>query len=198
MENQKEKRTISLKNREEHASDHKKWSRRNFIQTLGLAGGASMAMGSFSVSAMASGNFMPFLNSGIQDRILVLIRLKVGNDGLNMIVPVFDYSTYQSVRPTIRIPENQLIGLTDKFAMPNTMQNLYPMWDQGQMKVINTVGYDNHNLSHFTSGDIWNSADQSIESNEDKSGWLGRYILEKNPDYLENLPDLQVEQYKEQ
>jgi uncharacterized protein (DUF1501 family) len=58
------------------------------------------------------------------------------------------------------------------------------------MKVINSVGYPEHNLSHFTSSDIWNSANENIESDSNKSGWLARYLLDKTPDYLENLPEI--------
>ncbi|MDA7502313.1 DUF1501 domain-containing protein, partial [Chitinophagales bacterium] len=87
------------------------------------------------------------------------------------------------------IPENELISLSDKFSLPSTMQNLMPLWNDGSMKIINTVGYDNHNLSHFTSSDIISSANQAIEQDSDKSGWLGRFILNENPDFLENLPD---------
>ncbi len=185
------KRGTSLKDQKMHSHDHQTWSRRNFIQALGMATGGGMALGSFSVSAMASGSFLPLTGNGdVDERILVLIRLKGGNDGLNMIVPIFDYGTYQDARPTIRIPQNQLLSLNDKFAVPNTMQSIMPMWNEGQMKVVNTVGYDNHNLSHFSSSDIWNSADTDLQSNLDKSGWLGRYILDQNPDYLENLPDI--------
>ena len=187
-----EKRGLSLKNKEAHSKDHKSWSRRNFLHTLGLAGGAGFALGGFSVSAMSSPSLMTSLMAGGEedDRILVLIRLKGGNDGLNMIVPVFDYGTYQSRRPQIAIPQNQLLDLNSAHAIPNTMQDLMPMWNAGSMKVVNSVGYDNHNLSHFTSSDIWNSSNQNIEADMNKSGWLGRYILKNDPDYLENLPNV--------
>ena len=149
-----------------------------------------MALGGFSVSALGATSLMPALTGGNNDdRILVLIRLKGGNDGLNTIIPTFDYGTYQSVRPQIGIPTNQIIQLNDKFGMPNTMAGLEGLWIEGSMKVINTVGYENHNLSHFTSSDIVSSANTDYAVNPDKSGWLGRYILKNNPDYLENLPD---------
>ena len=183
-------RGISIKNGKAHQDDHDNWSRRGFLRALGLATGGGIAMGSFSLTAMASAALNPLLAAGeVEDRILVLIRLKGGNDGLNMVVPLFDYGTYQQGRPSIAIPENDIISLTDKFGIPNTMENLLPLWDQGSMKVINTVGYDNHNLSHFTSSDIFASANQQVESSSDKSGWLGRFILNQDPDYLENLPD---------
>jgi len=107
-----------------------------------------------------------------------------------MVVPLFNYSEYASARQTIKIPEDDIIPLNDKFGLPVTMEKLTPLWNEGAMKVVNSVGYDNQNLSHFTSSDIWNSANQNIQSSIDKSGWLGRYMLFQDPDYLENLPDV--------
>lgn len=173
-----------------HDHEHKQWSRRSFLHTLGLAGGVGLTMGGFGVEALAS-HSLALTGAGGEDRILVLIRLKGGNDGLNMIVPVFDYGRYKTNRPTIGIAQADLIGLDGNgmFAMPKTMQKLKPIWDEGHMKIINSVGYPDHNLSHFTSSDIWNSANQGIEIDMDKSGWLGRYLLNQHPDYLENLPE---------
>ncbi len=186
---QESQRGTSLKDAQKHEEDHHNWSRRGFLRALGLATGGGVAMGGFSLSAMASSALSPLLAAAEgDDRILVLIRLNGGNDGLNTIIPVFDYGKYQQERPSIAIPQNQIIGLTDKFGMPNSMQNLLPMWQDGQMKVINTVGYDNHNLSHFNSTDIFATANQNIQNDADKSGWLGRYILNQDPDYLEDLP----------
>ncbi len=184
-------RGISLKDKKAHSQDHKNWSRRSFLQNLGLTGGAGIFMGGYSLSAMHNAALLPALgNGGVDDRILVLIRLKGGNDGLNTIIPLFDYGTYASNRPTIAVPQNNITNLSNAFGIPNTMQSLMPLWNDGAMKVINSVGYDNHNLSHFTSSDIWNSGNQNIEMDLNKSGWLGRYILNQKPDYLENLPDI--------
>jgi len=182
-------RAISLKDKDAHQEDHNNWNRRSFIKTLGLASGGGMAFGGYSISAMASGNFMPlFTNGANEDRVLVLIRLKGGNDGLNTIIPTFDYGTYRSARPNIAINQNNILPLNEAYGIPDSMQSIMPMWNEGQMKVINSVGYDNHNLSHFNSSDIWNSGNQNILSATDQSGWLGRYILDRNPDYLEDLP----------
>lgn len=187
-----EHRTLDLKNRSAHDQDHAIWSRRSFLQTLGLAGGFGLTMGGFGLEALASAPLSLLSTNHADNRILVLIRLKGGNDGLNMIVPLYDYSRYKNNRPTIAFPQNDLIGLGNDgmFAVPKTMTKLKSMWDAGKMKVINSVGYPEHNLSHFTSSDIWNAANQQIESDADKSGWLGRYLLNRNPDYLENLPEV--------
>jgi len=185
------KRGISLDNAKAHSEDHKMWSRRSFLHTLGLAGGAGLTLGSYSLSAMHSPALVSSLmTGGVGDRILVLIRLKGGNDGLNTIIPLYDYGTYASRRPTIAIPESNVVNLNSAHGIPNTMQDLMSLWNDGSMKIINSVGYENHNLSHFTSSDIWNAANPNIESDMDRSGWLGRYILDCNPDYLENLPEV--------
>lgn len=188
-EDHKNIRGVNLEDKSAHEKDHHEWSRRGFIKSLGLAGGAAIGFGGFSIQAMATGAAMPLLFNRTQDRILVLIRLKGGNDGLNMIIPTFDYGTYQAARPSIAIDRSEIIQLNDSHGIPKTMESILPLWEDGQMKVINTVGYDDHNLSHFTSSDIWNSANPDFESTPNKSGWLGRYILENNPNYLDELPD---------
>jgi uncharacterized protein (DUF1501 family) len=185
------KRVTNLSDISAHDEDHKLWNRRSFLQTIGLAGGVGIGLGGFGISALASAHLsMSF--GGNNDRILVLIRLKGGNDGLNMIVPVFDYGTYKANRPTIAINQSDLIGLDNNnmFAMPKSMAQLKPMWDKGAMKIINSCGYPDHNLSHFTSSDIWNSANENIQQDQNKSGWLGRYLLNRNPDFLTNLPEV--------
>ncbi|MBK8699673.1 MAG: DUF1501 domain-containing protein [Saprospiraceae bacterium] len=167
---------------------HKSWSRRDFLQTLGLTGGMGLVLGGLPINAMASPLLSP--PGGAESRILVLIRLKGGNDGLNTIVPLYNYGTYKSARPTIHISQNELIALNNDLAIPKTMTKLLPMWQNGAMKVVCNVGYSNHNLSHFTSSDIWNSANTGIETDADKSGWLARFMLQRQPDYLENLPQI--------
>ena len=167
--------------------EHKLWNRRDFLQTLGLAGGVGISLAGLPLSALAAPALLGPTMEG--DRILVLVRFKGGNDGLNTLIPMYDYSIYINKRPTIHIKQNDLFNLDAGHAMPKTMQNLLPLWNEGAMKVIQNVGYDNHNLSHFTSADIWNSGNQDIEQQADKSGWLGRYILNKQPDFLQNLPE---------
>ncbi len=182
------RRGSALEHGRAHQRDHAYWSRRNFLYTLGMAGTATMTLGSLRLTAMSSSPLAFALNEGREDRILVLIRLKGGNDGLNMIVPIYDYSTYRASRPTIAIPERDLIGLNDTFGMPNTMQPLQPIWEEGQMKVVHAVGYPEPNLSHFGSSDIWASARDTAESAT--SGWLGRWLNGQYPDFLTNPPDL--------
>ncbi|MFM2395044.1 MAG: hypothetical protein RLZZ546_3027, partial [Bacteroidota bacterium] len=133
-----------------HDEMHFNQGRRDFLSTLGIAGGIGLGFGQHSLLAMAS----PFLNPVSDNgRILVLVRLKGGNDGLNTIIPLYDYSTYKINRPSIHLKSDELLNLSSEFAIPKTMNSLLPMWNDGALKVINAVGYDNHNLSHFTSSD---------------------------------------------
>lgn len=180
------RRGAALEHGRAHQHDHQAWNRRTFLRQMGMAGTASFLLGKMPITALASSPLAMALNNNESDRILVLIRLKGGNDGLNTIIPLFDYGTYQTNRPTIAIPENQVIGLSDELGMPNTMQPLDALWQSGQMKVVNNVGYPDQNLSHFRSTDIWSSASDANEI--DDSGWLGRMLEQQYPDYLSNPP----------
>lgn len=169
-----------------HEKDHKSWSRRTFLKGLGMAGGAGMMMGSNAVSALAASPFSYMLNNSPSDRILVLIRLKGGNDGLNTLIPLYDYGVYQSNRPNIAIPENNVINLNDEIGMNPNMQNLMSLWQSDKMKVVSGVGYPDHNLSHFRSTDILHSASDS--NIVDDSGWLGRFLENEYPDFVTDPP----------
>ncbi len=173
-----------------HERDHQQWSRRSFLHTLGLSGGSAFLLANLPISALLNAPLAVALsesnNSDAANRILVLIRLKGGNDGLNTLIPIFDYGRYQALRPTIRVAQNDTFALNTAFAMPKTMSALQGMWTEGQMKVVHSVGYAEQNLSHFRSSDIWASASDSNVL--DNSGWLGRYLQEQYPDYLNNPP----------
>lgn len=171
-----------------HERDHQHWSRRSFLQSLGITSGGSILLGSLPVSAMLTSPLAFALSEGESDRILVMIRLKGGNDGLNTIIPLADYGTYQSLRPTIRTAQSDTWNLNPAFGMPKTMQTLQPVWQEGKMKVVHSVGYPDQNLSHFRSSDIWASASDSAVL--DDSGWLGRYLQTLYPDFLMNPPAL--------
>jgi len=170
-----------------HTEDHRRWSRRAFIRSLGLAGGGAALVGGLPVRAFGASPLSLLLGQNFSDHILVIIRLAGGNDGLNTFVPLYDYDTYANLRPTLRIPESQLIQLDGDFGMPNFMQSLNPLWQEGRMKVVNTVGYPGQNLSHFRSTDIWDSASDA-DVLED-SGWLGRVITQQYPDLITNPPE---------
>ena len=157
----------------QHDHEHDYWSRRSFIQALGLVGGGSILMGNQAVSAAQATPLTVALSESQNDNILVIIRLNGGNDGLNTIVPVYDYATYANLRPNIRHFEPNLMPLNDDFSLPNYMNDLESVWGDGQMKVVHGVGYPDQNLSHFRSSDIWASGAHQYE---EPTGWWGRYF----------------------
>ncbi len=169
--------------------DHKKWNRRSFLQALGMVGGGAVTFANTALSVVKPSPLSVALNESETDRVLILIRLKGGNDGLNTIVPINQYDTYANARPSIRIKEDQLFNLDSNYGMPNYAQKLERMWGDGKMKVVHGVGYNDSSLSHFKGSDIWASSDVTRTQN---NGWLGRYFENLYPDYLVNPPEKPV------
>ena len=170
-----------------HDEEHKKWNRRSFVQALGLSGAGTMMLGGMPLSASSNSKLAAAISNSETDRVLVIIRLKGGNDGLNTIVPIYDYDTYAINRPSIKHQLNQVTALTPDFGIPNYMNDLLSLWDNGAMKVVHGVGYENSSQSHFAGSDIWASTDPT---NSSQTGWLGRHFEELYPDYLINPPTI--------
>ncbi|HLW32503.1 MAG TPA: DUF1501 domain-containing protein [Aequorivita sp.] len=170
-----------------HDQEHSTWSRRSFIQALGLASTGGIMLGHAAVAASKASPLSIALANSENENILVIVRLKGGNDGLNTIVPIYDYATYANLRPTLRHQQNNLINLNADFAIPNFMNGLESVWGDGKMKVVHGVGYPQQNLSHFRSASIWSSTD---DINIERTGWWGRYYEYLFPDYLVNPPDV--------
>lgn len=175
----------ALEHGKAHAQDHR-WSRRDFMKNLGLTAiGAPLVLGSSPVAAFNASPLLAGLNATDCGRILVLIRLKGGNDGLNTLIPRGN-DEYYNIRPGLAIQENNLWALNNDFGMHNATQDLQSFWNEGRMKIIHNVGYPNPNYSHFRSSDIWASASDS--ETEDSSGWIGRLMEVNFPSYVEAPP----------
>lgn len=166
--------------------EHKKWNRRSFLQTLGIVGGGTMAFANSALSVSKPSALTSAINNADTDRVLLIVRLKGGNDGLNTIVPINQYDTYANARPGIRIRENQMFNLNDSYGMPNYANKFESMWGDGEMKVIHGVGYEDSALSHFTGSDIWATTNVT---DQEQTGWMGRYFETLYPDYLLNPPE---------
>lgn len=181
------RRGASLDDQEAHKHDHECWSRRSFLSTLGFgAVGSSMMLGGLPVSTFARSKFFNRLARTDNDRVLVLIQLSGGNDGLNTIIPVENDIYYQK-RPTIGIRKQDSILLGEDLGMHPAMTSLQPFWGEGNMAVINNVGYADTNRSHARATDIWttgSSSDQTLNT-----GWGGRFLVEDNPDFIQNPPE---------
>ncbi|HHL19327.1 MAG TPA: DUF1501 domain-containing protein [Thiothrix sp.] len=111
-----------------------------------------------------------------KDRILVLVELKGGNDGLNTLVPYTD-PLYKKLRPTLSLSKNQVIDLGHGMGMHKSLAALKPIWDDEDLAWIQGVGYPRPDLSHFRSQDIWKTASSSDHQLTD--GWLSLVLPEK-------------------
>ncbi|MEL6143087.1 MAG: hypothetical protein AAFU67_15895, partial [Bacteroidota bacterium] len=118
----KQRKGTTLHDQNAHALDHEAWSRRNFLRTIGLAGASSFGLGALPLTGLYGFPLAQAMASVDSNRKLVLIRLKGGNDGLNTIVPLYQYNDYQNFRPTLHHPPAELIDLNADFAMPTAMQ----------------------------------------------------------------------------
>ena len=169
-----------------HTKDHARWSRRDFLSRLGLAAaGVSFAMHGRAMSAFGRGLQTHSLHSMETDRILVLIQMNGGNDGLNTVIPTRNDIYYQK-RPTIAIPRAQAMTLDDETGLHPAMQSLEGLWGDGKMAVVHNVGYENQTRSHFRGTDVWVTG--SDVDYYEATGWTGRYLADSYADYLSNPP----------
>jgi uncharacterized protein (DUF1501 family) len=111
------------------------------------------------------------LGGARDDRILVLVELGGGNDGLNTVVP-FDDERYVAARPTLRVKREEVLKLADGVGLRRELAGLKERFDRGQLAIVQGVGYPRPDRSHFRSTDIWHSA--SLEPERAETGWIGR------------------------
>lgn len=172
-----------------HDKEHQIWSRRSFLQALGIAGSGSMLLGANMLTASSPSPLTAGIAAAETDNILILIRLSGGNDGLSTVIPIEQYDSYANARPNIYIPESKVLKLTDEFGVPSYMGALEPMWGNGQFKAVHGVGYENQSLSHFTGSDIYANTDLTTTGFSGlNTGWMGRHFENIYPDYLINPP----------
>jgi len=124
----------------------------------------------------------------VTDHVLVIVQLSGGNDGLNMVIPVADYSKYYNARTNIAIPENRVLPIAgvNGTGLHPSMTGLQSLFTEGKAKLVQAVGYPQPNFSHFRATDIWMSASNSNQ--EVYSGWAGRYLNYEFPDFPTGYP----------
>jgi uncharacterized protein (DUF1501 family) len=111
---------------------------------------------------------------GLDDnRVLVIVQLAGGNDGLNTLVPFAD-DAYYKARPRIAIEAKKVLRLDDHVGLHPEMIELHRLYKDGGLAVVPNVGYPNPNRSHFRSTDIWETASPSDRNWA--TGWVGRYF----------------------
>jgi uncharacterized protein (DUF1501 family) len=162
--------------------------RRNFLHTAAAGTAATLPffLNGMPLQTMAKSALFSAVNPD-SDKVLVLIQLIGGNDGLNTIIPLDQYAGLAAVRGNIIIPEQFVQPLTDTVGVHPGLSFLRAQYDEGKAGVIQSVGYPNQNRSHFRSMDIWNTG--SGAENTWSTGWLGRYLDSYFEDYPEGYPN---------
>ncbi|MDA2933984.1 DUF1501 domain-containing protein [Acidobacteria bacterium AH-259-D05] len=145
-------------------------SRRDFLKDLTLIS-ATLSAPSFLVRTL-KGAQMSTASLGNAGRILVVVELAGGCDGLNTIVPYTNDFYYQK-RPTLAIDPKTVLALDDQLGFHPSLTGFKELYDGGNMAIVQGVGYPNPNRSHFRSRDIWHTAEaEEIGTN----GWLAKYF----------------------
>lgn len=159
--------------------------RRQFLQSAATAFTVPVFLNGLNLSALTR-PFMLEPSDEAEGRVLVLVQLNGGNDGLNMIIPRDQYRALSQARPKLMIPEQKVLPLTDLAGLHPAMAGLHTMYGEGQMGVVQSVGYPNQNRSHFRSTEIWATGSPSGEAW--RTGWMGRYLDDRHPGWPWDYP----------
>jgi uncharacterized protein (DUF1501 family) len=165
-------------------------SRRAFLKRGGIALAALGTLGPLAVLAERSGGVARLLDGSeaaagpaagatpaaapapAADRVLVIVQLAGGNDGLNTVVP-YQQGAYYDMRPTIAVAQKDVLPLPEGVGLNPALTGLHDLYRQQQVAIVQGVGYPNPNLSHFRSMQIWETAQPAQNG---RTGWLGRYL----------------------
>lgn len=159
--------------------------RRNFVKSLALASaGTPILLNNMKFQSIGKKLFKVAIEA--EDRVLVIIRLNGGNDGLNTVIPRDQYANLTIQRSNILIPETSVLPLTTEVGLHPVMGGMKGMYDTGKLGIIQNVGYPEQNRSHFRSMDIWSSG---LIDSPATTGWLGREMDISYPNYPEDYPN---------
>lgn len=174
--------------------------RRNFLKTTSLSAlSLPIVLNGLPFNSVANSPFYKAMGSAAHpDRVMVLIQLNGGNDGLNTVIPVEMYphlsrSNSQGGRSNILVDENDVLKLmynsidqAPGTGLHPSMSALSNLFANGQLNVMQGVGYPNPSFSHFRATDIWLSG--SDANVYDQTGWAGRFLDHEHPNYLSSPP----------
>jgi uncharacterized protein (DUF1501 family) len=179
--------------------------RRNFLKIAAPVTLTPFVVNGHTMQPFANSKMANILNTcdGVEDRVLILIQLKGGNDGMNTIIPINQYDAYANLRPNIKVADagaKKYINLdttlkqSKQVGLHPVMTKVKEMYDQGMVNVIQGVGYELPNQSHFKATDLWMTGGDGSQANFNiQSGWMGRTLQAIYPDVLgaptSSMPD---------
>ncbi|GAB7525698.1 DUF1501 domain-containing protein [Paraburkholderia sp. 2C] len=137
-----------------------------------LAGAGNVAAGGSSVLANSV-----VASAARERKLLVLIELKGGNDGLNTVVPYAD-PLYYRLRPRVAVSRDAVLPISERAALHPALDPLMPLWQSGQLAIVQGLGYPQFNLSHFRATEIWDTASDAQRYLRD--GWVARAFAQSD------------------
>ncbi|GIW87220.1 MAG: hypothetical protein KatS3mg108_1544 [Isosphaeraceae bacterium] len=146
--------------------------RRVFLQSA-LGSSALVSLGATAVPAFLGRSALAARGRGNTDRVLVVIQLLGGNDGLNTVIP-YQQDGYARARRLLRIPASQLVRIADGIGLHPGLTRLGELIEGGRLAIVQGVGYPNPDRSHFRSMEIWETARTETGPAALETGWLGR------------------------
>ncbi len=154
-------------------------SRRDFLvrglNGIGVTAALPLFLGRASMAMAAQG--LAGKEDAHPQRILVVVELSGGNDGLNTIVPFRD-DTYYRVRPTLGIPRRELLEITDEAGLHPSLVGFERLYKDGSLAIVEGCGYPNPSFSHFSSMGFWHTG---VPNGGEKLGWVGRFADAASP-----------------
>jgi len=166
------------------------WSRRRFLNTS-LSSSTLVAMGATTIPTFLSRSAQAARTSKSNERVLVVVQLLGGNDGLNTVVP-HGIDGYNRARRLLRLPAGQLHKITPEIGLHPSMGAMAKLLEKGRLVVIQGVGYPNPDRSHFRSMEIWETARLGNDAKALETGWLGRALDARAPRAGEDPPGLHI------
>lgn len=165
--------------------------RRDFLKKVPLAA-ATTIIGGSTVQAYANSPMIQALTASLfeTDRVLIVIQMSGGNDGLNTIIPLDQYDNLKAVRSNMLMDKSQVLKLNDKTGIHPGMNRFKQLHDEGKLAVVQSVGYPNFNFSHFRATDIWMTGADSDKNLA--TGWLGRYLNYEYPNFPVGFPNAKM------
>ena len=164
--------------------------RKDFLKNVAAGVVLPAFLNGISLKALAGTSLMNSLHHYMgEDKVLVLIQLAGGNDGLNTVIPFDQYAAYIAARPNIGLPQDKLLRLNgfDKTALHPSLTELQQLFNDGKLGIVQAVSYPKPNFSHFRATDIWMTASDSDAVLN--TGWAGRTLDNLYPQFPDNYPN---------
>jgi uncharacterized protein (DUF1501 family) len=165
--------------------------RRDFLKRAVPVSTLPFMVGGLSMRAYGRSPFLDALLASAEanDRVLVVLQMNGGNDGLNMVIPLDRYADLSAARANILIPESKVLPLTGSLTtgLHPAMTALQGLYDSGKLVVVQSVSYPTPNFSHFRATDIWLTGSDYNQTLS--SGWMGRYLDGAYPGFPTGYPN---------